>query len=206
MATIYIVRHGETEWNVIQRLQGHFDSTLTEAGIERVLELARELEGVRFDAIFSSDLLRAKRTAELIRLDRKMKIITSKLLRERAYGRFDGMMVREYAQENKHLFELYQKLSLEQQWKFKFGEGYESDEEVVSRFTTFLREIAATYAGKTILVVSHGALIKTFLAHLGEVTPAEARRAMFVNAGYLEIESDGTDFFLKKVSGFKKQS
>ena len=62
MTTIYIVRHGETKWNVKQLMQGHKDSPLTEKGIEQAEEIKKELKNIHFYRIFSSDLLRAKRT------------------------------------------------------------------------------------------------------------------------------------------------
>lgn len=96
LSTIYIVRHGETEWNVIRRLQGYYDSPLTQKGIEQIKQTSINLKHIKFDAIFSSDLLRARRTSEMVRMDRQLKIATRKVLRERAYGRFDGMEVKKY--------------------------------------------------------------------------------------------------------------
>lgn len=83
--TFYIVRHGETLWNVKGLLQGIKDSALTPTGEKQARELAAELESVNFDVIFSSDLLRARRTAEIIALERKLAVKTSQLLRERQF-------------------------------------------------------------------------------------------------------------------------
>jgi broad specificity phosphatase PhoE len=206
LCTIYIVRHGETEWNVINRMQGQLESPLTERGIGQAGETARKLKHIAFDAIFSSDLLRAKRTAEIIKLDRELEIVTKEVLRERACGRFDGKLIEEYRRETQHLFEQYKKLSEEEQWKFKFDGGYESDEELISRFITFLREAAIAYANKTILIVTHGGVIKTFLAHIGFVKLSELRDVTFRNAGYLKVESDGVDFWLQEVRGYQRNN
>ena len=81
-STIYLVRHGETEWNTEGRLQGQKDSFLTAKGEKQAAQTAEKLKGVKFDAIFSSDLLRAKRTAEIIKLERQLEINTTKALRE----------------------------------------------------------------------------------------------------------------------------
>ena len=75
-----------TEWNEIGLIQGHSDSPLTAQGITQAKELAKKLKNVKFDLIFSSDLLRAKRTAEIIALEHKLFVQTSKLLRERDFG------------------------------------------------------------------------------------------------------------------------
>src|SRR3989338_10840636 len=95
-ATLYIVRHGETEWNVKDRIQGHKDSPLTSQGIRQAYDVAEKLKHIQFDAIFSSDLLRVKRTVEIIRLDRKLAISTKKVLRERTDGHFDWKTIKQY--------------------------------------------------------------------------------------------------------------
>jgi probable phosphoglycerate mutase len=205
LATIYIVRHGETEWNVTDRIQGQFDSSLTKKGIEQAKQIGNKLRHISFDAIFSSDLLRAKRTAEIIKLDRQLEIITRESLRERSFGRFHGKSSKEYKEETKELLDEYQKLSEREQWKFKFDSNYESDEELASRFITLLQEVAAAYPNKTVLIVTHGGPIRTFLAHCGFAKMSELQAGSFKNAGYLKIQSDGIDFFIKEVEGYQKK-
>lgn len=202
--TLYIVRHGETEWNKNDIIQGQVDSPLTPAGIEQAKTTAEELKGVHFDAIFSSDLLRARRTAEIIKLERQLAVNTSKLLRERSFGHFEGKPVEEYKSAVKHLFEQAQHLPIEEQWKFKFGEDVESDEEIISRFITQLREIAVAYAGKTALVTTHGGCIRAFLIHVGAYEYGSLPPGSFQNAGYVKVLSDGVDFFVKEIKGVKK--
>jgi broad specificity phosphatase PhoE len=204
LCTFYIVRHGETEWNVVDRMQGQLDSLLTRKGVEQAGETAKRLKHVSFDAIFSSDLIRAKRTAEIIKLDRELEVVVRGVLRERMCGRFEGKLIEEYRRETRHLFGQYKKLSEQEQWKFKFDEGYESDEELMSRFIIFLREVAVAYPNKTILVVTHGAVIKTFLAHIGFAKLSELRASTFRNAGHLKVQSDGVDFWLQEVRGYQR--
>lgn len=199
--TLYVVRHGETEWNTIGRIQGQLDSPLTDKGKKQAIKLSREFGGISFDAIFSSDLLRAKRTAEIVNLERKLKIQTTKALRERTFGEHDGSMGNEYDKKIKNLLKKYNELSEKEKWKFRFGVSYESDEELVSRFITFLREISVGYQGKTVLVVTHGGNIRTFLTRLGYVKYGELIPGTFQNSGYLKVESDGVDFFIKDVKG-----
>lgn len=90
---MYIVRHGETEWNVRKLLQGQKDSNLTEKGKEEAERLAKKFKDTPFDAIFSSDLLRAKRTAEILAVEHNLAIQTNKLLRERHFGRLEGTKI-----------------------------------------------------------------------------------------------------------------
>ena len=206
LCTIYIVRHAETEWNAIGRIQGQMESSLTEKGLGQARQTAEKLRDITFDAVFSSDLLRTKRTAEIVKLDRELEVVTKEVLRERTYGRGDGKMIEEWRKETRHLLEQYQKLSEKKKWRFKFDEGYESDEELISRFITFLRETAIAYPNKTILIVTHGGVIMTFLAHIGFAKLSELKAAGFKNAGYLKIQSDGVDFFLKEIEGYQKNN
>src|SRR3989344_5835107 len=90
LTTFYIVRHGQTEWNTKGLLQGHGDSPLTYLGVKQAEQIRDELKSIHFDAIFSSDLLRAKRTAEIVALERKIAVKTTQALRERDFGHFEG--------------------------------------------------------------------------------------------------------------------
>ena len=201
LTTFYIVRHGQTEWNVSKRIQGQLDSPLTEQGLEEARKLAKKLNNVAFDFVFSSDLLRAKRTAEILKLERKLIIMTSKALRERSFGEHHGILATEYRERIEKLLEEYVKLSIEEKWKYKFGNSYESDEEMVARFINFLREIAVVYEGKKVLIVTHGGPMRTFLMKLGFAEFGKLTPGTFRNSGYMVVQSDGVDFFLKKVEG-----
>ncbi len=201
--TLYIVRHGLTEWNIKGIVQGQSDIPLSPEGEKQVQEVAQKFKDIHFDAIFSSDLLRTKRTAEIIKLDRELAIQTSHLLRERNYGKFEGKHKEEYQKATKHIFEEIQKLSDEEQYKFKFDKDTESDEELMSRFITKLREIAVAYSGKTVLIVAHGGVIRTFLIHMGYAKRNDLPIGSFKNSGYAKVLSDGIDFFIKEVEGIK---
>lgn len=202
---IYIVRHGETEFNVKKIIQGQIDSPLTEKGKQQALERAEDLKNIRFDAIFSSDLGRAHRTAEIIALDRALAVNTTKLLREKFFGTYEGRVAQEFIDENKKLFEMRDKLSDSEKMEFKYEPTQESDADTAVRMMAFFREIAATYAGKTVLAVSHGSIMRSFLKHLGYVKYDELPGGSIDNTGYIIIESDGVDFFVKETKGVNKR-
>jgi len=201
---MYIMRHGQTEGNVNRILQGHVDTPLTKEGIEQIKKRAENLRHVKFDAIFSSDLLRAKRTAQIIKLDRDLAVTTSKLLRERSYGIFDGKPSKEYQEKMKGLLEKRNQLPPKDRFSFKLHETIESNEELISRFVTFLREVAVAYTKKNVLIVSHGGTIKTFLIHLGWMEDSDYKDTLFHNTGFVELDSDGIDFFVRNVEGVEK--
>lgn len=198
---LYLVRHGETEWNSIHRIQGQLDSELTENGVAESKKQADKLKDIQFDAIFSSDLSRASKTAEILKLDRQLAVVTHKALRERTFGKYDGSFGEDYTKAIQHLLDEYEKLSEEKRWQFKFDEGYESDEELVSRFITVLREISVGYLGKAVLVVTHGGNLRTLLTHLGFAAHGKLTPGTFKNAGYIKIRCDGVDFFIDEVEG-----
>lgn len=198
ITTIYIVRHGETEYNRDRKIQGQVDSPLTEAGLEQVCAVRDELKDVHFDAAFSSDLLRAKRTAEIITLEKKLAITTSKQLRERHYGPFEGKSYDDFQIEYKKLWDKFQDLSEEDRFKKKILDNMESEEEAVSRYITFLREVAVSHSGKTVLVGSHGGIMKAFLVHLGLAPYSMMSLGLVQNCGYIKVETDGIDFHIKE--------
>src|SRR5665647_2476119 len=89
---IYLIRHGQTQWNVEGRLQGHTDIPLNEEGEKRALKLKEKLEGIKFSAFFSSDLSRANKTAEIVTGLQKMEIVKTPDLRERSMGKWEGRL------------------------------------------------------------------------------------------------------------------
>ncbi len=198
--TLYIVRHGQTDWNEKNLVQGHADTKLTEKGKLQAKTIATELQHIHFDAVFSSDLSRAKRTAEIIALEKKLAIETTQLLRERDYGHFVGQS----RESLKTLHELYNAVKDEERFSYKPFPDVESEEELVGRFITFLREISVMYAGKTVLVVCHGGVMKSFLTHIGffKSRPSEN---MIANTGYMKLRTDGVDFFLEDTNGIKSE-
>ncbi len=88
--TFYFIRHGQTEHNVLGLIQGHSDSELTEEGRQQAHKLQAVFKKVKLAAIYSSDLKRAKKTAEIIAKPHKLKIIYTHALKERSYGSFEG--------------------------------------------------------------------------------------------------------------------
>ena len=176
-------------------LQGQLDSALTEKGLQQARELVGKFKGVEFAAIFSSDLLRARRTAETVAIERKLMVKTSELLRERTWGRYDGVKAQKFREECRDLIEKFNVLSGEEQWKFKYFDDIESFEEIFTRYITFLRETAVAYRGKNILVISHSDAINSLLRHLGKIP------TRIGNMAWVKILSDGTNIVLDETAG-----
>ncbi len=193
--TIYIARHGQTQWNVEGKIQGHTDSPLTKEGKAQAKNLAHELKDIKFDAAYSSDLLRAKRTAQIVALEHELIVKTKEALRERNFGSLegqgkDGLAILGELREQKIPYET---------------KNIESDEKMIERVILFLRELAIAYPAKTVLVVSHGGILRTLLVHLGFVTYEQMNKLHIGNTSYIKIDSDGVDIFIKETKRIEFQ-
>lgn len=154
MTTIGLIRHGSTAWNKEGRIQGHTDNPLDEEGLQQAAAIAERLSGEQWDYIYSSDLLRAVQTAEVI----------SKRLGIPIAGQVPG--VREM---NGGLIEGTTEDERVQRWGSGWKSmdmGLESDESGQQRGSRAIEEIAARHPGKRILLVSHGAILRSSLRKL----------------------------------------
>ena len=93
MTTLLLVRHGETDWNRLGRWQGHSDTPLNARGREQARELAPQLDGV--DVVYSSDLARARETAEILAEELGADVRLDARLRERGFGAWEGLTAAE---------------------------------------------------------------------------------------------------------------
>ncbi|MCY0881685.1 MAG: histidine phosphatase family protein, partial [Firmicutes bacterium] len=158
---MYIVRHGQTEWNVAHRMQGHHDAPLTVHGIQQVEALAKRLHNVHWDKIFSSPSGRAVKTAEILRGSRHVPIVTTAALKEIGLGAWEGQtrekVQAQYPQENAAYWQ--------DPDHFVPPQGGETFHEVQQRVQEFLGQTLRQYAGQSILIVTHTVPVKLLLAH-----------------------------------------
>lgn len=197
--TFYIVRHGETEWNAKGLIQGWGDSRLTKLGGEQARQLANTLASIQFDRVFSSDLLRAQKTAKIIVADRKISINTSAKLKEQCFGSCEGMKREDFLQ----LFVGWKELPQEEKLNYKVAKGAESDNEAVSRVIEFLKDIAGNNFGKKILIVTHGGIMRYLLIKLGWATYETLERVS--NGAYIKLCSNGRTFDIEETVGITKK-
>lgn len=148
--TFYLVRHGEAENNVrriLDSVPGKKEYPLTKHGREQIAQVAKQLSLVGADALFSSPILRAKETAEIIAVATGLPIIFDDRLREAGMGRFDG-------QSHETLLEKYP--NPEMRLVPDVDDGVESFLGVRSRLGSLLHELKGKYNGKKVILVSHG--------------------------------------------------
>ncbi|MCR8634483.1 histidine phosphatase family protein [Paenibacillus radicis (ex Xue et al. 2023)] len=154
MITIGLIRHGTTEWNLVGRMQGQMDTDLAEVGRLQAERLGERLKSETWDGIMSSDLIRAKQTAQTISDKTGTPIwgLDSRL-RERHFGQLEGTTLDDRLNR---WGEGWRELDL----------GMESDEDLLARWFSFLQDLEAGHRGKKVLIVSHGGYIAPVLEHL----------------------------------------
>lgn len=135
MTTLVLVRHGETDWNAAGRLEGHTDRPLSEYGRAQARRLADELVGEELDALYASDLARARETAEIVGERLHLPVVLDPDLREKNWGTWEGLTSTE-----------------------RFGVELvgESTEQHQKRMLGALRRIAEQHPDGRVLVVTHG--------------------------------------------------
>jgi phosphoserine phosphatase len=169
MTTVYLARHGESDWNVERRWQGHTDRPLTDRGREQAERLAERLGDVELDAIYASDLRRAWETAEAVARPRGLEVVRVPELREVHVGSWSGLTRDECAERFPDAFARWQ----------AGGSGWddgESYEAMGERTVAAILRLAAEHPDGAILVVSHGGPIRAVHAHALGVDIATHRR------------------------------
>ena len=158
MTEFWLVRHGQTDWNVDERWQGHSDIPLNPAGLEQARRLAKKLTGQHFDALYTSDLQRAAQTAEVLGASLGLAYQTDPRLREINLGLWEGMLESELRQQFSSAWEERRNDPLN-----GHAPGGETLPEVASRLELAFNTIASTYPAGKVLVVSHGLALKTMV-------------------------------------------
>lgn len=160
MRKIIIVRHGETLWNKELRYQGQTDIELNETGIRQAQLLAERLKKEKISAVYSSDLKRAYKTAQLICKYHNVKIKKTKYLREIHYGVWEGMLLQDVKEKYPDI--------LRKWWEDPQNAnipGAEPPNVFIERIRNITDKIISQTKGN-VLIVTHGGPIKIMIVHL----------------------------------------
>lgn len=180
---LYIIRHGQTDWNRAHRLQGRTDIPLNEWG-RLVAELTREgLKDVAFDAAFTSPLIRAKETAELVLEGRHIPIIEDERIIEVNFGAYEG---ESFQLDNENLQNFFSKPEV-----YYPVDGSESMESILERTGDFLSELYQNpkYQDSTILISTHGAALCGLLCNIKKWEKADFwKGGLHKNCGFSIVE------------------
>ena len=156
MTQLLLIRHGETDWNSAGRWQGHSDTPLNEEGRRQASALAELLDGA--DVVYSSDLARAKETAEILAARLTLPVRLDARLRERSFGSWEGLTSVEIEERFP-----------DDHRRWQAGEGFgatdaEPFEVFAARIRGFLEDVLGRHDGETVLVVAHGGSIRVIHA------------------------------------------
>jgi len=169
MTQLYLVRHGQTEWNIEGRYQGQADLPLNAAGRAQAMSLSQQLAGIQFAAVYSSDLRRARETAEILAAPSGMAVQLDPRLREIKLGEWEGQLVTEIVTRYPAAWAERLRDPLHAR-----APGGESVAEVAARVAEAATAIAQAHPTGRVLVVSHGLALATLLCQARRQPLAEA--------------------------------
>lgn len=151
---ICIIRHGETDWNVERRIQGNVDVSLNATGVAQAAAAAAGLAGHAFDAVYSSDLDRAWRTAQTVADLLGLTVTAERGLRERHYGVLQGLTAAEIAERQPQVHARYK--ARDPDYDFETGEALAT---FAARIVAAIEALSVRHPGQQLLLVSHGGVL-----------------------------------------------
>ena len=203
---IYFIRHGETPWNKEKRLQGRSDIPLNEYGKELAQITAQALKNIPFDVIYSSPLLRAKETAQILAEGRNLPILEDPRLLEMSFGEGEGESLLEiYTHPELKLYNFIHNPAT-----YTPPNGGESFEDVYNRCKSFIEDVLVPAETKydCILVVAHGALIRGMIHCINHRPTKDFWSITHKNCsvtiadcthGHLSIETEGVIYYQEDI-------
>lgn len=188
MLKLFITRHGETIWNTQKRMQGHKDSELTEKGRQQAAKLAKALENVEFETVYSSSSGRTMQTSQIIAGKRNIPVIPMDSLREINLGEWEGRTTsdveREYPIESRNFWEfphLYEPV------------GGESFSDAADRIEKTLGLLAERHSEGNVLVVTHAVSLKLITLIVEHKEMKDLWNGAYVHPTSLSIIEYGND-------------
>ncbi len=185
---LYIMRHGQTDWNVRKKLQGQTDIPLNEEGRKMAREAAEKYRDVHFDICFCSPLVRARETAELLLEGRDVPIVVDERLIEMSFGVYEGIE-NSFAIPDCPINVLF--------WhpeQYEKVEGGENLEELYARTGNFLEEkvYPLIREGKDVLIVGHGGMNLSISNRIQGVPLKDYWKNLQGNCKVVKLDVDGS--------------
>lgn len=190
---LYLVRHGETDWNKARRIQGQADIPLNEFGRSLAVKTAAGLRGIPFAVCYSSPLKRALETAKLILAGRDVPIITDGRIEEMAFGEWEGKCCSKEGWELPERFQAF----FDDPEHYEPAEGGEDFAAVKARTGEFLQWLSKEeqYREENVLVATHGAALAGMLNYIKGRPLAEYwGQGVHKNCAVTEVEVSGGAF------------
>ncbi len=187
---LYVMRHGETDWNINFRLQGRSDIPLNENGRDMAMKASEGMKDIPFTKIYTSPLVRAYETARIIRRDRDIPIITDERIIEISFGENEGKL---YDKNHPELFPDLAKFFREPDI-YVPADGGETIDALKERTKNFIDFIADTYdnTDEVILVTTHGAAIRGIMSYIKNTSVRDFwKGGVQSNCGVTIMETQG---------------
>lgn len=191
MTELILIRHGETDWNAEQRIQGHLDIPLNRAGLEQAEALGKRFGSIEIDVLVSSDLSRAMQTAAPISAARALPVVGEARLRERNLGVLQGKTREQAKQSAPEAFDVFR--SRVEGAVLDEGESLAAFAE---RVIDVLAELTQKYRGKRIVAVTHGGVLDIAYRHAAGMPLAAPRNFPIHNASVNTFRADGSELEL----------
>ena len=182
MTTIYLTRHGQTEWNKARIMQGWQNSPLTPLGKTQAKQLGERLKAIKFDALYSSDSDRAFHTAKIIRHTRNQEITKLPALREIHLGEWEGKPISEFEQSYPTQFHNF--WNCPHLFTSSTGENFF---DVKERVIQAIDEIINRHPQDCVLIVTHAIVVKTILAYFDHEPTQKLWNLPFIHPTSLSI-------------------
>lgn len=189
MTHILLVRHGETEWNVVERVQGWTDTKLNAAGVSQAAALAKRLQNTPITAVYSSDSSRAVQTAMPIAEQHELTVQTMPGLREKGFGVWEGLTVGDLERDYADLWHRYHVLH-ELDSVIPSGETYT---QVLDRMREALCQILDAHPGAddTVVVTTHSGSGRAFVLFALQAPLSTLQRLRLDNTSLSRLEFRG---------------
>ena len=191
---ICFVRHGETDWNIEQRMQGHRDLALNATGQAQAAAAGRYFVGRQADAIYSSDLLRARQTAQPIAQALNLPLALEAALRERHFGRCEGLTLAEVASRYPDDARAIERRDPD----YGAPQGGESRRQHAARVLGCVDRLLADHRGQTIVVVTHGGVLDVIYRRAQGLPPDSPRDYAIPNAGINWLAIGGEQWLIER--------
>lgn len=195
---IIIVRHGETDYNVEKRMQGWLDVPLNENGRMQAIASSKKLTGLHVDAVYSSDLIRARETAKYMAQIVQKEIVVITALRERDMGVFAGWCLEKDPDPVKEkLWAEFSQTFTERDLHWNKHNG-ESIHQMTHRIKNFMDQIHLSHQDQTIMIVTHGGTINRLL-EIYDLKSANEGFRPINNASLLVLHKESTGYRLEEI-------
>lgn len=181
MGLVILVRHGETDWNKAQRVMGASDIGLNRIGRKQIEVAASMLKGLGIKEIYTSPYARAKESALILKRSLGLHVVVNDLLREVGYGVWEGQLFSELKKDERYFTYLTDP-------NFDPGDNIEPICEVQKRGVHFIQSIFNVDHAGTLLVISHGDVIRAIISYYMKVPLSVFRRIRVDNGSISGIE------------------